>query len=84
MLFLERGLRRQRYFYLEGRAGTPKQARWSLALHPPWSNPLPKRRPLARDPSPPRLPVVDDHGKLIGIISRGDVIRAALEARKQR
>ena len=29
-----------------------------------------------------RLPVVDEEGKLIGMFSRGDVIKAALAARK--
>lgn len=29
-----------------------------------------------------RLPVVDDSGRLIGMFTRGDVIRAALRARK--
>lgn len=29
-----------------------------------------------------RLPVVDDTGRLIGMFTRGDVIKAALRARK--
>lgn len=30
-----------------------------------------------------RLPVVDDQGKLIGMFSRGDVIRAAVATRRK-
>ncbi|PNW79198.1 hypothetical protein CHLRE_09g405800v5 [Chlamydomonas reinhardtii] len=29
-----------------------------------------------------RLPVVDEHGKLVGLISRGNIVKAALAARK--
>ena len=29
-----------------------------------------------------RLPVVDENGRLLGIVSRGNIIRAALAARK--
>ena len=29
-----------------------------------------------------RLPVVDSEGKLLGLLSRGNIIRAALAARK--
>lgn len=30
-----------------------------------------------------RLPVVDAKGKLVGILSRGNIVRAALEARQE-
>lgn len=29
-----------------------------------------------------RLPVVDDEGKLVGVVSRGNIVKAALYARK--
>lgn len=29
-----------------------------------------------------RLPVVDPEGRLVGILSRGNIVQAALEARK--